>query len=110
MNMSKAAQASAPLPKSKEPKAEEKFSVEAADFDGLRPELPNSLMSINQIVDNNERHTCELLFTAKDRLGAEVVASLDKRELALGRCGNLAHFAVENQTNNCPSNSSKGNV
>ena len=95
MNTTTAARASAPSPKSKEPKAKEKYSGESADFDGLSPDLPNSLLSINQIVDDKGRLTGELLVTAKDRRGAEVVASLDERELALGRCDSLAHFAVK---------------
>lgn len=46
-------------------------------------------------MDDKGRLTGELLVKAKDRRGAEVIASLDERELALGRCDSLAHFAVK---------------
>ena len=95
MNPTTAAQESAPSTKSKEMKAKKKHSGNTAALDGLSPDLPKSILSINQIVDDKGRLTGELLVKAKDRRGAEVIASLDERELALGRCDSLAHFAVK---------------
>lgn len=90
-----AAQESAPSDKSKTLKVKKKFIKNLADCDGLSPDLPKSILSINQIVDDKGQLTGELLVKAKDRRGTEVLATLDERELALGRCDSLAHFAVK---------------
>ena len=60
----------------------------------LSPDLPKNLLSVNQVVNDKGQLSGQLLVKATDKRGNEVHATLDEKELALGRCEGLAHFAV----------------
>lgn len=58
------------------------------------PDLPKNLLSVNQVVNDKGELSGQLLVKAMDKRGNEIHAILDIKELALGRCEGLAHFAV----------------
>lgn len=60
----------------------------------LSNDLPKNLLSVNQVVNNKGELSGQLLVKAIDKRGNEIQATLDEKELALGRCEGLAHFAV----------------
>jgi Domain of unknown function (DUF927) len=62
-------------------------------FDNLSPDLPDNLV-INSVVDNVGRHTGQLLLSVANERDTPVHAILPIKDLAQGRCDDLAHFAV----------------
>ena len=84
-------EAATPAAKSK-PKKQKPSSKPAATR--LSPDLPKNLLSVNQVVNDKGELSGQLLVKATDKRGNEVHATLDVKELALGRCEGLAHFAV----------------
>ena len=81
--------------KTKKVKSKKAPSRKPATFDALSPDLPKNLLSINPVVDDKGRPTGQLLVKAIDRRENEIHAVLEEKELALGRCDALAHFAVQ---------------
>lgn len=63
-------------------------------FDGLSSDVPDGL-SIYSMVDAKGQHIGHLLVKATDQRGNPIHAALSVKELALGRCDGLAHFAVQ---------------
>lgn len=65
------------------------------DIFNKKYDLPENLDSISSVVDDKGISTGYLLVKARDRRDNEIYAKLGEKELALGRCDALAHFAVK---------------
>lgn len=76
-------------------KVKKSASLKPTVFNGLNPDLPKNLKSIHSVVDEKGHNTGHLLVMAADRYGNDVAVSLEVKELALGRCDGLAHYAVK---------------
>jgi Domain of unknown function (DUF927) len=63
-------------------------------FDGLSADIPGNLI-IKSIVDNKGRQTGHLLVKATDQQDMPIYGILSVKELALGRCDELAHLLVK---------------
>ena len=82
-----------PKIKKKKVKPKTPSSRKATTFEGLSPDLPNNLV-INSVVDSKGHRTGYLLVKATDYRDEPVHAMLSIKDLALGRCDDLAHFVV----------------
>lgn len=63
-------------------------------FDGSSPDVPEKI-TIHSVVDNKGRQTGRLLVEATDPHKNPVRAMLSIKDMALGRCDELAHFVVQ---------------